>query len=213
MLGISLLNEIVKREGLLKPDEILNLLRIHLINALQQEAVGNDIRDGMDISLCSLYKEYPEAEDYILEYAGAHNPALIFTPSINSLALDNNNNDSVFLEEQNGTSAYMLRADLMPISMHFKIEPFSRKTIRVRSNDMIYLYTDGITDQIGGPEYKKMSSARLRNTLLNVYGETTDKQLRVLEQDLIDWMNYPDPISGSPCDQIDDICVLGVRIP
>jgi len=213
MLGISLLNEIVKREGLLKPDEILNLLRVHLINALQQEAVGNDIRDGMDISLCSLYKEDPQDQDYVLEFAEAHNSALLLTTFDDVLKAESLNYESVFLEKQDGISVYQLKADLMPISMHFKIEPFSRRTIRVRSNDMVYLYTDGITDQIGGPEYKKMSNARLRNTFLNVFGEPPEKQRQVLEQELIDWMNQPDPISGSPCDQIDDICVLGVRIP
>jgi len=214
MLGNSLSNEIVKREGVTKADQSLNLLRVHLNNALQQEAVGNDVRDGMDISICALYYENDQNKNgpFTLEYAGAHNPMFIVSHLNNSLGIEGKDNDFELLEKNSEFAIYQLRADLMPISMHFRIEPFSLKTINVHKNDMIYLYTDGIIDQIGGPDYKKISSTRLRKILLDISHENADFQRQTLEKDIVDWMNYPDPITGSPCDQIDDICVLGIRV-
>jgi hypothetical protein len=33
-----------------------------------------------------------------------------------------------------------------------------------------------------------------------------------IEKKLLDWINFPDPETGSPSDQIDDICLMGIRI-
>jgi len=204
----------VKRESITKPEQILNLLRIHLISALQQESAGSDVRDGMDISLCALYKNYDDAENnsYILEFAGAHNPMLLITNANNKVNISPDENDGELLEVEDNKAIYQVRADLMPISMHFKLEPFSRKTIRVYKNDMVYLHTDGIVDQIGGPDYKKISGSRLRKLLLRISHETAEIQHHAIEQEIIEWMNFSDQTTGSPCDQIDDICILGVRI-
>lgn len=212
MLGISLLNEIVKREGLTRPDQILNLLRIHIINALQQESMAEQIRDGMVISLCAIY-QLPEDEEnntFTLEYAGAHNPVYIATsPStLNSLNLE----EVDILESADNCILYQLRADSMPIAMHFKLDPFTLKRVKLFKNDMIYLFTDGITDQIGGEENKKFSSHSLRNLILSNWLLGPDEQMRIIENTINDWMNYPSPINGQVYDQIDDICVMGIRV-
>lgn len=214
MLGISLINEIVKREGLTQPDQILNLLRVHLINALQQESMGSDVRDGMDISICALHRDNSQGTEgpYKLEFAGAHNPLVIVTDNNNMASMDEFMDDIEVIDKNDRNFLYQLRADLMPISMHFRIEPFSLKTINVFRNDMIYLYSDGIIDQIGGPDYKKFSASRLKKVILEVSQHEAETQRHEIEKHVIEWMNHPDPMTGSPCDQIDDICLLGVRV-
>jgi serine phosphatase RsbU (regulator of sigma subunit) len=211
MLGISLLNEIVKREGITEPEIILNNLRINLINALQQESADNEVRDGMDIALCALYR----TEDDIinncqtLDFAGSHSPCYIVKQNnSNTIPIDSH---TVFDTDENGT-LLILKSDNIPLSKHFKIEPFTRKSIKVESGDVIYLSSDGIIDQLGGPDYKKFSTNRLLSLLLKFNQLDALLQKDRIEKEILEWMNYPDPISGSPSDQIDDFCIMGIRI-
>jgi serine phosphatase RsbU (regulator of sigma subunit) len=100
----------------------------------------------------------------------------------------------------------------MPIAMHFKLDPYSLKRVKLFKNDMLYLFTDGITDQIGGEENKKFSSHGLRNLIIANWQQKPDEQLRIIENTINDWMNVPSPLNGQVYDQIDDICVMGIRV-
>ena len=51
MLGISFLNEIVRRKEVIQANQVLNHLREEIINALQQTGQSGEQKDGMDISL------------------------------------------------------------------------------------------------------------------------------------------------------------------
>lgn len=211
MLGISLLNEIAKRDGITEPELILNNLRINLINALQQESAENEVRDGMDIGLCSLYQTEEDKKNncYTLDFAGSHCPCYIIKS--NEIEIDDQKNMEIFRSDDSGT-LYILKSDNIPLSKHFKIEPFTRKSIKVESNDMVYLTSDGLIDQLGGPDYKKFSTNRFLNLIFDLNQLEQQVQKDKLEREILDWMNFPDPVTGSPSDQIDDLCVLGVRI-
>ncbi|OFX22851.1 MAG: hypothetical protein A2033_00225 [Bacteroidetes bacterium GWA2_31_9] len=54
MLGISFLNEIVRKKEITKANEVLNQLRKEIINALQQKGQMGEQKDGMDISLVAI---------------------------------------------------------------------------------------------------------------------------------------------------------------
>lgn len=70
VLGVSLLNEIVKHSETVKADQILNRLREMIKSTLSQSVSSStSTKDGMDIALCVL-----DYEGMKLEYAGAHNP-------------------------------------------------------------------------------------------------------------------------------------------
>jgi len=77
---------------------------------------------------------------------------------------------------------------------------------------MVYLTSDGIIDQLGGPDYKKFSTNRFLNLILESNKLDTEQQKDRIEKEILEWMNFPDPATGSPSDQIDDFCVLGIRI-
>jgi serine phosphatase RsbU (regulator of sigma subunit) len=212
MLGTSLLNEIVKRDHITKPSEILNNLRVHLVNALQQETTKTDIPDGIDIAVCTLRKNNSGngTEINILEYAGAHCSGYIARKALK--VSDSDLGDTEIIEQNGFGTLLHLKPDIMGISSFLKKDSFANKTITLKKGDMIYLYTDGLTDQIGGPEYKKFSNHRFRKLLLELSNSDIKKQQQTIERELVEWMNHPDPISGSPSDQIDDICLLGIRI-
>ena len=76
LLGISFLNEIIKRKEIIKASEIIELLRIEVIEALQQKGVSGEQKDGMDISLCIFNTTTGE-----VQFCGANNNLLIATSS------------------------------------------------------------------------------------------------------------------------------------
>ena len=206
MLGISLLNEIVKREHLTKPKEVLNNIKDNLLNALQQEDEENEVRDGMVMAFCALNEKNGKIT---LEYAGSQTPCYIVKSENQNVAITTH----IEKTTSNGEVAlYTIKPDIIPISKHFKDNSFKSYSVELERGDMVYLTSDGIIDQLGGPSYKKFSTKRLQKILLDIHLLDSDAQKDYIERKLLDWINFPDPVTESPSDQIDDICVMGIRI-
>ncbi len=69
---------------------------------------------------------------------------------------------------------------------------------------MLYIYSDGYQDQFGGEKGKKYMAAKFKKQLSKMSKETEDEQLEILGQEFSSWIN--------DYEQIDDVCVMGVRI-
>ncbi|MBU3927818.1 MAG: tetratricopeptide repeat protein, partial [Bacteroidetes bacterium] len=82
MLGVSFLNEIVRKKEVTKASEVLDHLRNSIIDALKQKGVMGEQKDGMDIAICAL-----NTETLMLQYAGANNPLYIVKNAICHLPL------------------------------------------------------------------------------------------------------------------------------
>ena len=54
IMGTAFINELVSEKPDISPSELLNDLRLRVIDGLQQKGVAGEARDGMDISLCLL---------------------------------------------------------------------------------------------------------------------------------------------------------------
>ncbi len=72
MLGVSFLNEIVRKEEITQPNQVLNELRENIIRSLQQKGIEGEAKDGMDMALIVI-----DTENLKLQYAGANNPLYI----------------------------------------------------------------------------------------------------------------------------------------
>ncbi|MEY3237831.1 MAG: hypothetical protein RI883_1932 [Bacteroidota bacterium] len=70
--------------------------------------------------------------------------------------------------------------------------------------DQFYLFTDGYTDQFGGDNVKKFNRKRFRNLLQSLDGFAFDKQKKELEMSFNNWKGNQE--------QIDDVCLIGVKI-
>lgn len=81
---------------------------------------------------------------------------------------------------------------------------FSLKEIPYKKGDAIYLGSDGFQDQFGGDRLKKYTSNRLHNFLAGNSQHEMLKQKQMLEKEFTDWKGFED--------QIDDVCILGVRL-
>jgi serine phosphatase RsbU (regulator of sigma subunit) len=90
--------------------------------------------------------------------------------------------------------------------MQAQKQPFTNKTVTLHPGDTFYLFSDGYPDQFGGPKGKKFMIKRFKNLLLSLEDQAMEKQKKVLEKTLTDWMD-----EGKE-EQIDDVCVIGVRL-
>lgn len=161
MLGISLLNEIVLHENVLKPGLILDNLRKRLIESLSTRSQVSRIQDGMDISLAVI-----DSDTNILYFAGAYNPLVI-----------SRNSELIILE-----------ADKMPVGNHVRQDtPFSTQEVNLNKGDCIYFFSDGFKDQNGGERNKKYSSRAFKDLLSGLGTLPWEKQSEIISSSFDNW--------------------------
>jgi serine phosphatase RsbU (regulator of sigma subunit) len=179
IMGINFLNEIVNKSGgTIKANEVLNELRDKLIKSLGQTGHREEAKDGMEMALCVV-----DADNHRLHYSGAFRP--------------------MYLLRQD--ELIVIAGDRMPIGIYNEKEvPFTNKEISFRENDMIYLFSDGYVDQIGGLDRKKFKSVRFKELLKEIHDKPLKEQGSILKEEHEIWR------SGS--EQIDDIMILGIRL-
>ena len=104
-----------------------------------------------------------------------------------------------------GDKLNLIKGDPQPIGYSGgKNKAFTIKKLRLKKNDMLYISSDGFQDQFGGPKGKKYRSMKFRNFLKKQSTFDLKKQKTMLENEFNSWKeNY---------DQLDDVCVMGVRI-
>jgi serine phosphatase RsbU (regulator of sigma subunit) len=171
-----MLNEIVNGKHILMPDQIIENLREGVIKSLKQVADEESVKDGMDIAVCVI-----DFDENILWYAGANNP--------------------LYLVRKGELIHY--RADKMPASIHYRMLPFTLHKIELQKSDAFYIFSDGYSDQFGGPNQKKFMSNQLRETLVAMEGMPMLKQGERLNEIFEEWRG------DSP--QVDDVTLIGVR--
>lgn len=105
---------------------------------------------------------------------------------------------------RNGKMSEMLK-DKMPVGKGEKTEPFTLYEINdLKNEDTLYLYTDGYGDQFGGPGIRKFKSRQLNEFLLSISNDPMSLQKDILYKRFIEWKGQ--------LDQIDDICIIGIKI-
>ena len=177
MIGTSLLNEIIIEKGIKDTDKILGEMRAQIIKSLNQEEDGAQ-KDGMDISMCKL-----NMKNKSVEFSGAHNSLI----------------------HVSGEELHTYRGDHQPVGLLLgDRKPFTKHVVKLKKDDMLYIYSDGYQDQFGGARGKKYMGAKFKEQLLLMSKEPEEKQLAILDKNFSLWMN--------DYEQIDDVCVMGVRV-
>jgi tetratricopeptide (TPR) repeat protein len=98
-----------------------------------------------------------------------------------------------------------LKGDSQPVGLHTgKKLPFTNKEIQVAKGDMLYIYSDGFPDQFGGEKGKKYLSGKFKKFLLSISDKPIDEQNTLIKAEFTNWIGDHE--------QIDDVCVMGVRI-
>jgi len=131
------LNRSVKEYRLTQASQILDKTRELVLDTFSKS--GEDIKDGMDISLMVI-----DMNQNKISWSGANNPLWLI---------------------QNG-NFHEIKADKQPIGKSEKFKPFTNHEIPYVKNTMFYLFTDGYPDQFGGPEGKKFKYNRFADLLI-----------------------------------------------
>ena len=96
------------------------------------------------------------------------------------------------------------KADKQPIGNYAAEKPFTTHTIELRKGDTIYIFSDGYVDQFGGEKGKKFKAKAFRSLLISVQNKPMEEQKRILNETFENWRGN--------LEQIDDVCVIGVKI-
>ena len=93
----------------------------------------------------------------------------------------------------------------MPIGRYTnEMKNFSKQQFQLESNDLVVSFTDGYADQFGGEKGKKFRYKQFEELLTENSLSPTSEIHKAMDTAFEKWKGH--------YDQIDDVCVIGIRI-
>lgn len=181
MLSLLSLDEITLHTEVSKPGQILDQLRYKIKTILKQSGADDTSKDGLDIALFTI-----DFEKKILFFSGA----------FISLYIVRSEQEKIQITE--------LEADRQPVAIHPVEMPFKTTVFNLCENDIIYAFTDGYPDQIGGNGNCKFRRTNFKKFLTEISQNPMPEQKKMLLNRFEQWK------SGN--EQVDDVLVLGMKI-
>lgn len=184
IIGNTLLNQIVKGDGIEETDAILNRLHEGVVRMLKQEREVVHATDGMDMGIIKMTEGSRQ-----ITFSGAGRPLYI----------------AKAVDQQSATPLTVIRGDRLSIGGKRRKKPrqFTAHTFDLARGDILYLTTDGFADQPNA-DRKSYGSKRLREYLASIAHLGMQAQKHELIEELED---YQDAEA-----QRDDITVMGIRM-
>ncbi|MEE4117186.1 MAG: SpoIIE family protein phosphatase [Marinilabiliaceae bacterium] len=176
MIGVELLNKIIIDQKIQKASEILYIMSKGIERTFSRGEEGSStMKDGMDMGLCII-----DTRKRTLDYSGAFFPLYVIR-------------DKRIIE---------IKGDRLSIGLDTD-SSFTSSSLELHDEDVIYMFSDGYTDQFGGPNNKKFMYRRFRHLLLTIHNFPMAEQKNILKESIIAWQRDND--------QVDDQMVLGFR--
>nr|WP_320120238.1 response regulator [uncultured Marinifilum sp.] len=152
--------------------------------------------DGMDGVFCSIY-----SQDNILEFVGAKRSLVIIRKNNTQLIVDNQDYEARMSDSD--FSLFEIQGDRNSIGKESEFVEFSSKKIKIQQGDRIFLYSDGITDQLGGDQHKRLKRKQFFEKLLNIQS----KSINLQKSDIFNWLEQWKQNN----EQTDDILMIGIE--
>jgi serine phosphatase RsbU (regulator of sigma subunit) len=178
LLGYNMLENVIKGNDLIQPSLLLNALNEEVVTRFSQQQEKETVKHGMDIALITI-----DEKRHLLNYAGAHNSIYIIRKK-ELIELKANKQSIGFVGKEHATV-------------------FDNHSFELKKGDLIYLFTDGFPDQIGGPNRKKFYYQPFRDLLLSISPLPMEEQEKKLQEMHQQWMGNSD--------QTDDLLIMGIR--
>jgi PAS domain S-box-containing protein len=181
VIGYFLLNDIINSspDGI-NAGQVLDALDLDVEATLHKNGRGSSTKDGMDIAFCRI-----NLKTRVVDYSGAHRP--------------------LFILNKNG-ELKEIKGDRSPIGggvQYKKHLNFTNTEFKVEEDDKLYFFSDGFTDQFGGPSNRKYGSRRIKDLIVKHKETNMPKMQNVFEDEYKNW-------KGS-YKQTDDILVIGIK--
>ncbi len=174
VIANGLLRNIIIKRNLAGPKEILYALDEELRAALP----GENSADGMDIALCEI-----DLTEKKLSFSGAFRPLVLI---------------------RNGKLCEF-KASKFPIGSYAGVaKQFDLHEQDLETNDVLYLFSDGYSDQFGGEKNKKFQRKNFYDLLLSIQDMDMNEQRSFLEYAHNNWRQH--------LPQTDDILVIGLKL-
>ncbi|MBP5682715.1 MAG: SpoIIE family protein phosphatase [Bacteroidales bacterium] len=182
LISNILLNDLIIRNKLYEPEQILSNLDKEIVNALNQQKNGND--DGLDMALCRFDRD-EDGKYRNIVYAGAKNSLYHYKSETNEVET--------------------IAADRMSIGgfNNIKDKTFTRHSLTANPGDAIYMTSDGIIDQ-NNKDRKRFGRVRFVKTIEYVSKLEMKGQKQTIEETIDEFMEG--------VEQRDDITIMGLRI-
>jgi ligand-binding sensor domain-containing protein/serine phosphatase RsbU (regulator of sigma subunit) len=192
IIGNNLLNEIVNIRKVENPAQILEFLNVEFQLALNQDQTRNN--DGMDVVLYYIEEievtgkkaAKEDAKEYTLKFSGAKNPCIIFHANSGELELIKGSRKSI-----GGLRAKYSR------------QFYETKEFRLKTNDIIYLITDGFIDQLNKNK-DRFSRSRFIE-MIETHCNLSLEEQKVKFERLLERHQQGEK-------QTDDITILGIKL-
>lgn len=181
MVCSNALNRVVNDLQLTNPGEILDKVTSLVVETFAKS--NQDVKDGMDISLCVVNLKTGE-----IAWAGANNPLWY---------IENPANDTAVKIEE-------ITADKQPVGKHDMLKPFTTHLLKLKKGSLIYMFTDGYADQFGGIKGKKFKYKQLQEVILANRHLNMNRQKEILERTFDNWKGE--------IEQVDDVCIIGLKL-
>ncbi len=164
LIGVTLLNAIIRTDNITDPAQILEQLRIRIYDALRQDKPGG--RNGMDAVFVTI--EATNDSTSKVSFAGAKRP--------------------LWYLQEDDEQLNIIKGSPISIGISYGDDRRVQKsTLTLKKNTLIYLGTDGFGDQ-NNINRKKFGAHRLQNLLVELRNLPFDNQQQVLETTLDQYM-------------------------
>lgn len=162
IIGHNSLTKIINEYKFSEPAAILTQLNHDVRQTLRQEYNNSEIRDGMDIALCSL-----DVNNKILQFSGANNPLFLVRDK----------------------EIEIIKGDKFPIGAYTDetIPSFTNHTVELQKGDSIYIFSDGYVDQFGGENGKKFKLKMFKEVILSIQDKPMKEQKQHLKETIEKW--------------------------
>ena len=182
------LSRSVNEFGLRLPSDILNKTRELVIYTLGKS--GEDVTDGMDISLIALSEK-------TVQFSGANNSLWIIRQN------EHIKKGEIYIDKESKEASLLeIKGDKQPVGLYSLMQDFTTKEIDLEPSDILYMTSDGFPDQFGGEKNKKFKQNNLKIELLSIYNKPMAEQKIHLEKVFIQWKGR--------FEQTDDVCLMGI---
>ncbi len=179
LVGHFSLTQALSFNSIHHPNEILDYLHASVVKALGQDDHNSSSTDGMDIGLCKINKKTME-----VEFSGAQRPLYMIKNGV--------------FEELKSDKASIGGTQLKTR------KPYTNFKIAFNKGDSLFIFSDGLQDQFGGPESrKKFMSKNIKQLIIDHQNQPMYAFKNIVQQAFDVWKGENE--------QTDDVLMVGIR--
>ena len=179
MLGASLLNQIIINSKVESPNDILKELHFSVVKTLNENMQNHNSKDGMDIALIRI-----DTKNKKILYAGAGRHLYVIK-----------NNELKIFKPDKYSIGGIFDANTINFTLH---------EIECNIPTQLYLFSDGVPDQFGGPFGKKLMVKQLQEILISSSNFSINEQEEFFKHKFEQWK--------LDIEQTDDVTLAAIRL-